>query len=284
MTTVQTFLRRHAALAYFVLTFALSWGAMLIACGPGLFLGTVQLSTRDALLYAAMLLGPSVAGLVMTGLTGGRAGYRVLLARLRAWRVDARWYALALLGGPLLIGLVFAVLGLFSAAFVPAVFAGGEWASALVFGLTAGLLVGIFEELGWTGFAVPNLRLRHGVLATGLIVGLVWGLWHYPPFATGDTTGAAPWALYVGVLLFSWLPPLRVLLVWLYDRTGSLPVVMLAHAVYTSCSVILAPATTGMGVVVSDLMLGGALWLAVAAIAVANRGHITRRPLAAGMA
>jgi hypothetical protein len=29
------------------------------------------------------------------------------------------------------------------------------------------------EELGWTGFAVPTLRLRHVVLAIGLIVGAV---------------------------------------------------------------------------------------------------------------
>jgi hypothetical protein len=38
--------------------------------------------------------------------------------------------------------------------------------------------VGFFEELGWTGFATPRLRLRHGFLATGLIVGVPWGAWH----------------------------------------------------------------------------------------------------------
>ena len=34
--------------------------------------------------------------------------------------------------------------------------------------------MGFFEELGWTGFAIPTLmRLRYGVLGTGLIVGVL---------------------------------------------------------------------------------------------------------------
>jgi membrane protease YdiL (CAAX protease family) len=47
-------------------------------------------------------------------------------------------------------------------------------------GLVVGLLVPFFEELGWTGFATAELRKRHGVLATGLIMGLLWGAWHVP--------------------------------------------------------------------------------------------------------
>jgi hypothetical protein len=35
--------------------------------------------------------------------------------------------------------------------------------------------------------------------------------------------------LYMAVLLFSWLPPYRVLMVWVYDRTESLLVAMLMH-------------------------------------------------------
>jgi hypothetical protein len=39
--------------------------------------------------------------------------------------------------------------------------------------------MGVFlEELGWTGFAVPTLRARHDVVATSLIVGVLWGAAH----------------------------------------------------------------------------------------------------------
>jgi membrane protease YdiL (CAAX protease family) len=44
----------------------------------------------------------------------------------------------------------------------------------LVFSVVMGLMIGIFEELGWTGFAVPALLgRRYGVLGTGLIIGLL---------------------------------------------------------------------------------------------------------------
>ena len=54
----------------------------------------------------------------------------------------------------------------------------------------------LFEELGWTGFATPTLRRRNRVLATGLIVGVLWGAWHFlvtlwgsgtPSFFTADS-------------------------------------------------------------------------------------------------
>ncbi len=48
-------------------------------------------------------------------------------------------------------------------------------------GIAVGLVVPFFEELGWTGFAIPELGKRYGILTTGLIVGLLWGAWHFPP-------------------------------------------------------------------------------------------------------
>ena len=48
----------------------------------------------------------------------------------------------------------------------------------MLFGIVVALVAGFIEELGWTGFAVPVLRRRYGVLATGLIVGFVWAAWH----------------------------------------------------------------------------------------------------------
>jgi hypothetical protein len=38
--------------------------------------------------------------------------------------------------------------------------------------IVGGLIVGVFEERGWTGFAVPRLKLRYGVLGSGLLEGM----------------------------------------------------------------------------------------------------------------
>src|SRR5215207_3593346 len=180
MKTIRAFIKSHPLLTYFALTFAISWGGIVIVLGPGSFPGTPeQLDTLLPLVVLAILAGPSVAGVLTTVLVSGRAGFRELLSRLLRWRVDARWYAVALLTAPLIVMATLLALSLISPVFLPDIFTASDKASLLLSGIVAGLTGGFFEELGWTGFAVPRLRLRYGVLATGLIVGLVWGAWHF---------------------------------------------------------------------------------------------------------
>ena len=132
-------------------------------------------------------------------------------------------------------------LSLLSNEFLPAVFMTNDKAPLLVSGLAAGLLVGIFEELGWTGFAIPRMRRRYGALGPGLLVGVLWGAWHFIMFwEPGSFSGAFPLALLL-VKLFSWLPAYRVLMVWVYDRTGSLLLAMLMHGSLTATQLILMP-------------------------------------------
>ena len=142
-------------------------------------------------------------------------------------------------------------------------------------------MAGIFEELGWTGFVTPKLRLRHGVLGTGLMVGVLWGGWHFPLFSGSSvTSGVVPPALCLLALLFSVLPAFRVLMVWVYDRTGSLLVAILMHVSLTTSILIFMPlATSGVTAVTYDLVLAAALWIVVGVIAVANGGHFSRQPL-----
>ncbi len=114
------------------------------------------------------------------------------------------------------------VLSFFSSEFTPSIFISDDKTALLLMGIVVGLMVGFFEELGWTGFAIPRMRLRYGVLATGLIVGLVWGLWHFILFWEEDSfSGILPLAPLLA-RLFSWLPAYRVLIVWVYDHTESL--------------------------------------------------------------
>ena len=236
--------------------------------------------TVGPVMYLAMLAGPSVAGLLMTGLVSGRAGFRELLARLLKWRVDGRWYAVALLTAPLLVTAVSLALSLLSTEFLPAILTTDDKARQLLSGLVAGLMVGIFEEIGWTGFAIPRLRLRYGVLSTGLIVGLLWGAWHFLLFwESGSFFGALALALLL-VRLFSWLPAYRVLMVWVYDRTGSLLVAMLMHASLVASQLILMPLPlSAVPLLTSILGWAAALWAVVTAIAVANSGQLSRQPL-----
>jgi membrane protease YdiL (CAAX protease family) len=164
-----------------------------------------------------------------------------------------------------------------SPAYLPAIIAADDKISLLITGSVMGLAVGFFEELGWTGFVVPRLRQRYGLLATGLLVGLLWGAWHYPPFSpSGADAGSISPSVYLAVLLFSFLPAYRVLMVWVYDRTQSLLVTILMHAPLSACQLILIPpALAGEKLVAYDLIFGAVLWLFVAIVLAANaRVHI----------
>jgi CAAX protease family protein len=283
---MKDLINRHPVPAYYALVFAISWGGILILVGPGGIPGTSQQVERlMPFVLVALFAGPSVAGVLMTALVSGRAGLRELRSRLLRWRVGARWYAAALLPGPLLVAAVLLALSLLSPAFIPGIVTTDDKVTLLLFGLAWGLVGGgVLEELGWTGFAIPRLRLRYGALATGLIVGLLWGAWHFliAFWASGALAGAQSLTIFVaGFLVFYLvaLPAYRVLMVWVYDRNGSLPVAMLMHASLSASTLILQPLATGVPYLVWNLVLASALWVVVAAVAAINCRQLSRQRL-----
>jgi membrane protease YdiL (CAAX protease family) len=267
--TVSSFVKQHPVLNYYVLAFAISWGTILIVVGRGGFVSTTATSPTFALVGLASLLGPSLAGVIMTGLVDGRAGFRELLSRLLRWRVGGRWYAVALLTAPLLTLATLVPLSLASRAFLPAILTADDKAGLLLSGVATGLIVPVFEELGWTGFATPRLRQRRGILATGLIMGLLWGAWHFPLFAgSAGSSGELPPTLFLAAMLFSWLVPYRVLMVWVYDRTESLMLAMVMHVPIVVSQYVLTPeAISGKAMFMSLVAYAAALWLVVGAVA-----------------
>jgi membrane protease YdiL (CAAX protease family) len=284
MSTVTAFTKRHPVPTYFALTFAISWGGVLIVVGPGGIPGIPE--ENQALFpfaYLAMLAGPSVAGILLTVLVHGRAGFREFRSRLLRWRVGARWYAIALLTAPLVVTAVLLALSLANPIFLPGIYTSDDKTSILLFGLAVGLGAGVFEELGWTGFAQPALGRRYGVLATGLIIGSLWGAWHFlvNVWASSLSAGALALPLYLsGILvglLAGTLPAFRVLMVWVYECTGSLLVATLMHLSLTASLLILRPpAISGLSLLTYDLVLAAALWVVAATLAVA--GQLSRQP------
>ena len=119
------------------------------------------------------LLGPTIAGILMTGLFYGRRGLREMLARLLKWRVGAGWYAFALLIAP-----VITTISLLARSMPPEIAIADDKLGLLLTGIVFGVTSSpIFEESGWIGFATPELRKRFGVIATGLMMGVLWGVW-----------------------------------------------------------------------------------------------------------
>ena len=212
--------------------------------------------------------GPSIAGLLLTGFIYGRSGLRDLFLRLNPARMGWRWPIACLLLPPILLLAAVAIHSLYGGSTPPSnwftwpnFFTGAIWGAFLGAGLT--------EEFGWRGFALPHLQLRHSALVSGLLIGLVWALWHYPHrlLGLGPPIDASELISYVVAII-----AMSVVYASVFNSTnGSLVAVMLLHGANNgSWKFVLKDLFPGIdlgGDVVENLLVG-VLWIAVALILV----------------
>lgn len=94
------------------------------------------------------------------------------------FRVPWFWWVVALLS-PLIIGVIANV-----------VYHGGWWypdlemGDIIAFPLSFALMIfaGGVEELGWRGILQDTLSKKANLIVTGIVVGVLWGIWHGPLF------------------------------------------------------------------------------------------------------
>lgn len=264
------FFERYASIAYLSLAFVLSWGLIIVLAGPGnIPIDPEQSQSLLPLLYVMMLVGPSVAGIVSIGLINGVEGLRNLRSQLFRWKVGIRWYLLALFTAPIVAIAILLILSQTNTVYTLGIFGAETPSTIALIGLITGLMVGIFEEIGWSGFLVPYLRKRYSIVITGLIVGFFWGAWHFILFWESDSfLGNLPLFILLG-RLFAWLPPYRIFMVWILDRTKSLLLVILTHASLVFTTTVLVPMTlAGVELLIWLIVWGVILWLIVLGISV----------------
>ncbi|HEX7895426.1 MAG TPA: hypothetical protein VF447_14610, partial [Terriglobales bacterium] len=82
----KSWMQRHAVLAYFILTFLISWAGAFALAAPYLVRRSPIPTFTGILMFPVMLLGPVVSGVVMAGVTGGRARVRAIFAGMNPAR------------------------------------------------------------------------------------------------------------------------------------------------------------------------------------------------------
>ncbi len=188
------------------------------------------------------------------------------------------WYFVALLIAPLTQTTVLLSLSLFSPRFLPAIVLSNQKIALLVSGISVGLMGVLVEELGWTGFAISRLRLRHTVFSTGLLVGVLWGLWHLLQMWWVGRTSSEGISLIIFmpqyfISAIIQLTAFRVLMVWVYDHTRSLLLSILMHASYIfSTLFFLAPPITGIPFIIYSWVFAASLLIIVGVAALLDRG------------
>jgi hypothetical protein len=75
MRTVKAFITKHAVATYFALTFAISWGGVLAVAGPKIPPTREEFEKLLPSVVVMMLGGPSLAGILLTGIVHGKVGF-----------------------------------------------------------------------------------------------------------------------------------------------------------------------------------------------------------------
>lgn len=174
---------------------------------------------------AVMIVVPALVASAMILRNAGSAALASIWARI--FDVDRiagyRWWALALLTMPAAtIGTFYLVRALD----LPLPANPVVDVSALPIAFAAYFAAAAIEEVGWTGYCTEPLQARYGILGSGLIIGVVWAIWHVVPWFVIQGH-AADWV--VGQALLTVL--MRVVMVNLYVYGGkSLFLATLFHA------------------------------------------------------
>lgn len=201
---------RHQLPLFFALAYLLSWYPWIIALAQGRSTGPNP-------------LGPFVAAMVMTALVGGRHEVKNLLARLVRARVGFRHYAFVF-ALPIVLCLVAAAVAMLVTASqppLPTLEKCRELPERFIFIF---LFIGLGEEPGWRGFALPRLQKKYSPLTGSLILAPLWAIWHLPLMGHEFPLPIVP-AFLVSLLGGT------LVQTWLFNRTrGSLFVQMLFHA------------------------------------------------------
>lgn len=293
-SSLKRLIRRHPLIAFFVIAFAGEWivtlPLVLAQNGLGLLpytlpdVGPYPLSYYFAALAA--MAGPTLASLTVTAMTGGTAGVRQLLRRYVLWRVGLRWYLLVLVGVPLVqLALSSVFLGIAPlTAFIQ------QWPLYFTTFLPNVLIIGVaaqlWEEGGWSGFAVPRLQQRFGAWRACLILGPLWALFHLPLFFVPgqifqSKVDAITMLVQMGFLIiFAVLT--RIVMTWAFNNTkASILIAVLLHAALDASNsgsgyiTHLLPASQNGG-----YSLGSLLFPLVAAVVllIFTRGRLSYKP------
>jgi uncharacterized protein len=214
-------LTMRSLIPFFAIAFGLGWGLLAV-----LIIFTAQIEavfgpvSGTNPLFILAVYSPAIAGVALVWRHYGLRGLGSFFRRLTLWRMAVGWWLFLLIGIPAVKYIGAAING---TADDPFPFS--PWYAVLP-AMLATFLIGPVEEIGWRGVALPLLQRRFAPLWAGLILGAVWGLWHFPAFLLSGTPQSA-WSFgpyWIGVLA------LGVLVTPMFNASrGSILIPMLFH-------------------------------------------------------
>ncbi len=274
----ESFVQKRPLIAFFLLVFGLTWPFMIVDALGSHDILPFRLSIPWMIVMGYM---PTLAAVIVTGLTKGRGGIRALFGKLLIAKVGLRWYIFAIFGYAAVCAGAIRLSNLFGEVSVP--FLSENFpqfsnpvemiVSVTMMFLAISLVNG--EELAWRGFALPRLQAKHSALTSSLILGVVWALFHLPLFFTLTGSSQAG-ASFLGFLIST--VSLTILFTWMYNHTrGSVLLAYLLHGATNTWSQIFSIDHNGNPFV--GFAMTGLVTLAAVIVVIAyGPAQLTRQP------
>jgi membrane protease YdiL (CAAX protease family) len=180
---------------------------------------------EQACTTASTWVGLLLPALVIARLAHGHGAGRALLRQAMPVRAQLRWYVLCLVVVPLLSVLI-ALLTVAG----PIGWSPRSLASAYLTGFSTHVVLhllanNLWEELAWTGFVTTRLQARHSPMVAAVLTAPLFALQHSPLVFDSGPEGAIVMAALILLAV-----PFRMVMSWIFTRTGSLFLVGLGHA------------------------------------------------------
>ncbi len=221
---------------FLIITYLLSWLFWL----PALLGGYgIDLSLPGQFLVSIGNFMPSILGLVFIVSAEGRAGLVKLIKKLTKVKFSFRWYMFALFLMPaiLLTSYVtsYFIVDLEFQSFLLPIIYPEVWQliPLVVFFIIVQGPAG--EEIGWRGYVLPRLLQRYEPIKAGVVMGIIWAVWHLPKFFLVDSTQYSLTDAYgitialAGYTMYTVM--LSIMITFIYIKTGkSILAVLLFHA------------------------------------------------------
>jgi len=206
---------------FLVLTFGLTWGiaALLILFSDQIVAIFGEITPSNPLFILAVY-SPGLASVVLVLRHYGIKGLASFFRRLTLWRMSLAWWLFLILGIPVIFYAGAALKGT-----VGDTFPFSPWTQVFP-ALAFALFLGPIEEFGWRGLALPLFQRRFNPFWAGLILGIIWAVWHIPAFLLSGAPQSA-WsfpAFFFGVVVLS-----VILTPMFNDARGSLLIAVLYH-------------------------------------------------------
>lgn len=258
---------------FFAVVFGWTWFFWILAAA----LGISAQSPLGAALEVLGLLGPMLGGIGFAYFTPSKENWLEYWSRIiDPRRVRAKWYLAIFLFAPCL----YAVAVLLDVA-------SGGGAALLTServrpflsapSTIVPFLLGVFiygpipEELGWRGYALDRLQARWNALASSLILGAIWSLWHLPLFFIKDTLfyNQGAWSAWFWLFVVLVIPT-AVIYTWIFNNTRRSTLAAILFHFMANLAYVLANLT------VRTNLYSALLWIIVAIAVVASWGAGTR--------